>query len=250
MAPRDARVTRGALPQTLTSAPSTTCRHRLPTVRTEAHGKRPTSRGLGAGRRRPTVHSPRTTTRRRPSAVLILSLALVATISGLLSPSTAGAAPNNAAEASKLVREAAQELTVIDEQVHEAEIAVAAQQDAAAAAAAEAAVGPGGAGRLRAAAAGHRPERLHRQEPVAGGRLPHQRLRRRARPADDDAGHDRPPHQRRRGRGGRGPGRRPAGAGRRRPGRPRPPRPASPSSRPSRQRSRRRSPPTRRTSLG
>ena len=86
------------------------------------------------------MHSPRTTTRRRPSAVLILSLALVATISGLLSPSTAGAAPNNAAEASKLVREAAQELTVIDEQVHEAEIAVAAQQDAAAAAAADAAV--------------------------------------------------------------------------------------------------------------
>jgi peptidoglycan DL-endopeptidase CwlO len=86
------------------------------------------------------VHSPRTTTRRRPRAVLILSLALVAIISGLLSPSAAGAAPNNAAEASKLVREAAQELTVIDEQVHEAEIAVAAQQDAAAAAAAEAAV--------------------------------------------------------------------------------------------------------------
>ena len=85
------------------------------------------------------MHSPRTTTRRRPRAVLILSLALVATFSGLLSPSTAGAAPNNAAEASKLVREAAQELTVIDEQVHAAEIAVAEQQQAAAAAAAEAA---------------------------------------------------------------------------------------------------------------
>jgi peptidoglycan DL-endopeptidase CwlO len=85
------------------------------------------------------VHSPRTTTRRRPRAVLILSLALVATFSGVLTPSTAGAAPNNAAEASKLVREAAQELTVIDEQVHAAEIAVAEQQEAAAAAAAEAA---------------------------------------------------------------------------------------------------------------
>ena len=85
------------------------------------------------------MHSPRTTTRRRPRAVLILSLALVATCSGLLSPSTAGAAPNNAAEASKLVREAAQELTVIDEQVHEAQIAVDAQQKAAADAAAQAA---------------------------------------------------------------------------------------------------------------
>jgi peptidoglycan DL-endopeptidase CwlO len=86
------------------------------------------------------VHSPRTTTRRRPRAVLILSLALVATCSGLLTPSTAGAAPNNAADASKLVRDAAQELTVIDEQVHEAEIAVAEQQRAAAAAAEQAAV--------------------------------------------------------------------------------------------------------------
>jgi cell wall-associated NlpC family hydrolase len=81
------------------------------------------------------VHSPRTTTRRRPRAVLTLSLALVATCSGLLAPSTAGAAPNNAAEAAKLVREAAQELTVIDEQLHEAALTVAAQQAAAAAAA-------------------------------------------------------------------------------------------------------------------
>jgi peptidoglycan DL-endopeptidase CwlO len=85
------------------------------------------------------VHSPRTTTRRGSPAVLLLSLALVATCSGLLSPSTAAAAPNNAAEAAKLVREAAQELTVIDEQVHEAGVAIAAQQAAAAAAAAEAA---------------------------------------------------------------------------------------------------------------
>ena len=85
------------------------------------------------------MHSPRTTTRRRPRAVLTLSLALVATCSGLLAPSTAGAAPSNAAEAAKLVRQAAQELTVIDEQVHEAEVAVAAQQEAAAAAAGQAA---------------------------------------------------------------------------------------------------------------
>ena len=81
----------------------------------------------------------RTTPRRRPRAVLVLTLALVATCSGLLTPSTAGAVPNNAADAAKLVREAAQELTVVDEQVHEAEVAVAAQQDAAAAAAEHAA---------------------------------------------------------------------------------------------------------------
>ena len=84
------------------------------------------------------MHAQRTTPRRRPRAVLVLALSLVATCSGLLTPTTAGAVPNNAADAAKLVREAAQELTVIDEQVHEAEIAVAAQQEAAAAAAAEA----------------------------------------------------------------------------------------------------------------
>jgi hypothetical protein len=90
--------------------------------------------GLGAARRRPTVHCQRTTTPRRPRAVLILTkiigIALVATCSGLLTPSTAGAVPNNAAEAAKLVREAAQELTVIDEQVHQAQVTVAAQQEA------------------------------------------------------------------------------------------------------------------------
>ena len=80
------------------------------------------------------MHSQRTTTRRRPRAVLILSLALVAICSGLLTPSSVSAAPSSSAEALKLVREAAQELTVIDEQVHEAEVLVAAQQDAALAA--------------------------------------------------------------------------------------------------------------------
>jgi peptidoglycan DL-endopeptidase CwlO len=85
------------------------------------------------------VHSQRTTTRRRPRAALATSLALAAICAGLLPPTTAGAAPANAADASRLAREAAQELTVVDEQVHEATITVAAQQDAAEAAAVQAA---------------------------------------------------------------------------------------------------------------
>ena len=84
------------------------------------------------------MHSQRTTTRRRPRAALATSLALVAIFAGLLPPTTAGAAPANAADASRLAREAAQELTVVDEQVHEATITVAAQQDAAEAAAVQA----------------------------------------------------------------------------------------------------------------
>jgi peptidoglycan DL-endopeptidase CwlO len=85
------------------------------------------------------VHSQRTTTRRRPRAALATSLALAAIFAGLLAPTTAVAAPANAADASRLAREAAQELTVVDEQVHEATITVAAQQDAAEAAAEQAA---------------------------------------------------------------------------------------------------------------
>jgi cell wall-associated NlpC family hydrolase len=85
------------------------------------------------------VHHQRTTTRRRPHAVLTLGLALVATLAGLLAPSPAGATPGTAAEASRLMREAAQELTVINEQVHEAEVIVAGQQDAATSAAEQAA---------------------------------------------------------------------------------------------------------------
>ena len=85
------------------------------------------------------MHSQRTNTRRRPRAALATSLALAAIFAGLLPPTTAGAAPANAADASRLAREAAQELTVVDEQVHEATITVAAQQDAAEAAAVQAA---------------------------------------------------------------------------------------------------------------
>ena len=85
------------------------------------------------------MHLQRTTTRRRPRAVLTLSLALVATFTGLLAPSTATAEPADAATASRLAQQAAQELTVIDAQVEEAEVIVAAQQAAAAAAAEQAA---------------------------------------------------------------------------------------------------------------
>jgi cell wall-associated NlpC family hydrolase len=85
------------------------------------------------------VQSTRTTTRRRTRAALALGAALVAAATGLLSPTAAGAAPGSAAEASELVRKAAEQLTVVDEQVHEAEVTVAAQQEAAAAAARDAA---------------------------------------------------------------------------------------------------------------
>ncbi|GAA3182663.1 C40 family peptidase [Blastococcus jejuensis] len=83
----------------------------------------------------------RSTTRRRSRAVLALGAALVATATGVLSPTVASAEPGTAAEAMAQVRQAAQELTVIDEQVHQAEVTVAEQRataDAAAAAAAEA----------------------------------------------------------------------------------------------------------------
>jgi cell wall-associated NlpC family hydrolase len=68
-----------------------------------------------------------------------LGAALVAGATGLLAPSAATAAPASAAQAAELARKAAEQLAVVDEQVHEAEVTVAAQQDAADAAAAEAA---------------------------------------------------------------------------------------------------------------
>ncbi|WP_040338771.1 C40 family peptidase [Candidatus Blastococcus massiliensis] len=85
------------------------------------------------------MQSARTTPRRRSRAFLAMAAALVATAAGVLAPSPAGAAPTTAAEASRLVQEAAQELTVVDEQVHEAEIAVQDQQEAARVAAEQAA---------------------------------------------------------------------------------------------------------------
>ena len=85
------------------------------------------------------MQSPRTTIRHRSRAALAVGAVLVATASGLLAPAPAGAAPGTAAEASELVRKAAEQLTVVDEQVHEAVLTVAAQQEAAAAAAEQAA---------------------------------------------------------------------------------------------------------------
>jgi cell wall-associated NlpC family hydrolase len=58
----------------------------------------------------------------------------------VLAPAPAGAAPSTAAEAGQLVRKAAQELTFVDEQLHEAELIVAEQRKAADAAAQQAAV--------------------------------------------------------------------------------------------------------------
>ena len=85
------------------------------------------------------MQSPRTTSRRRSRAVLAVGIALVAVATGLLAPTPAGAAPGSSAQASSMVRKAAEQLAAIDEQVRQAEVTVAAQQQAAAAAAAEAA---------------------------------------------------------------------------------------------------------------
>jgi peptidoglycan DL-endopeptidase CwlO len=77
------------------------------------------------------VQPTRTTTHRRSRAVLALA-ALVAVAGGMLAPTAATATPGSAAEARALLTQTAQELTVLDEQVHEAELTVAAQQQAAA----------------------------------------------------------------------------------------------------------------------
>lgn len=85
------------------------------------------------------MQSARTTQRRRSRAALAVGAALVAVTSSVLAPSPAGAAPNTAAEAGQLVRKAAQELTVLDEQLHEAELLVGEQRKAAEATAEQAA---------------------------------------------------------------------------------------------------------------
>jgi cell wall-associated NlpC family hydrolase len=86
------------------------------------------------------VQTTRTTPRRRTRTAVALGAAVLAAATGLLAPTSAGAAPTSAAEARELVRQAAEQLTVVDEQVHEAQLIVAAQQEAAGAAAADAAV--------------------------------------------------------------------------------------------------------------
>ena len=83
---------------------------------------------------------PRTTPRRRRSRGLVaLGVALVAVATGMLAPTPAGAAPASAAQAGELARKAAEQLSAVDEQVRQAEVTVAAQQQAATAAAAAAA---------------------------------------------------------------------------------------------------------------
>ena len=77
------------------------------------------------------------TTSRRRSVGLALGAVLLASVLG--APAPAGAAPTTADEAAELAEDAAQRLTVIDEQVHSAEILVAEQQELAEAAAAAAA---------------------------------------------------------------------------------------------------------------
>jgi peptidoglycan DL-endopeptidase CwlO len=85
------------------------------------------------------VQSSRTTTRRRSRAVLALGGALVAVMTGALAPAPAAADPTTSAQAQALAQETAQQLTAIEEQLHESELVVAAQQQAADDAAATAA---------------------------------------------------------------------------------------------------------------
>jgi peptidoglycan DL-endopeptidase CwlO len=73
----------------------------------------------------------RTTRARWSGATLSLGAAAVV----VLTPATAGAAPTSAADAQRLVTETAQQLTDLDEQVHQARLLVAEQQQVAAAAA-------------------------------------------------------------------------------------------------------------------
>jgi len=77
------------------------------------------------------VQSSRTTTRRRSRAVLALGGALVAVMAGVLAPSPAAADPTTSGQAQALAQETAQQLTAIEEQLHESELVVAAQQQAA-----------------------------------------------------------------------------------------------------------------------
>lgn len=78
-----------------------------------------------------------TTPLRRPRAVLALGALLVA--AGLLSPSTAAAEPGTAADAMEQAQKTAQELTLLDGEIGEAETIVADYQAAAASASAQAA---------------------------------------------------------------------------------------------------------------
>ncbi|MGY1725264.1 C40 family peptidase [Blastococcus sp. SYSU DS0533] len=83
------------------------------------------------------MHAQHTTPRRRSRAVLAVGAAVVAA-TALLPQTAAHADPGSVAEAAGLMAEAAQQLTAIEAQVHEAEEIVASHQRAAAAAAEQA----------------------------------------------------------------------------------------------------------------
>jgi peptidoglycan DL-endopeptidase CwlO len=67
-------------------------------------------------------------TSRRTRAAAVVAGVLIAAGTGIAVPTTAAADPRTAAEALAFAEKAAQELTAIDEQVHQAELAVEAQQ--------------------------------------------------------------------------------------------------------------------------
>jgi peptidoglycan DL-endopeptidase CwlO len=69
------------------------------------------------------------TTGRRWTGAVVAATGLVAIV---LAPATASADPSTAEEAARLVEEAGRQLTAVDEQVHQAELTVTAQQQAAA----------------------------------------------------------------------------------------------------------------------
>jgi len=77
------------------------------------------------------VQSARTTPRRRSRVALALGGVLVAATTAALAPTPAAAAPGDASEAQDALTEAARQLTRIDAQLDEAELVVAARQEAA-----------------------------------------------------------------------------------------------------------------------
>ena len=83
--------------------------------------------------------TPRTTPRRRSRIAIAVGATLVAAAAGLLTPAPARAVPGDAADASARLAATAQELTLLDGQIDEAGVTVAALQDAAAVAAERAA---------------------------------------------------------------------------------------------------------------
>jgi cell wall-associated NlpC family hydrolase len=91
------------------------------------------------------VQTPRRIPRRRSRVALALGTALVAVATGVLAPTAASADPAEVARAAAAMQEAAQRLTLLDEQLHQAHLVVeekraAADEAAAQAAAAQAAL--------------------------------------------------------------------------------------------------------------